>query len=148
MIITPRDIEILAATIYGEARGETQQGKEMVGWSIRNRAEIDLGNDGKPDWWGEGIAGVCLAPWQFSCWNANDPNRAKMLALGLPQSLADPVYRDCLLAALTVAQAPRIPADLVGITHYYAAGIPAPAWAAKAEFYGCVGGHLFYRKVP
>lgn len=25
-------------------------------------------------WWGEGYAGVCQKPYQFSCWNKNHPN--------------------------------------------------------------------------
>lgn len=29
--------------------------------------------DGKEkSWWGEGYAGVCQKPWQFSCWNKTD----------------------------------------------------------------------------
>lgn len=143
-MITSRDLEILASTIFGEARGESQQGKEMVGWCVRNRVE-----DGNPkSWWGEGYAGVCQTPYQFSCWNANDPNRAKLLALSLPSAADDPVYRDCLLAALTVMQAPSIPQAYRGITHYYASNSPAPAWAAEAQLYGAVGNHLFYRNVP
>ncbi len=69
-----RDIDVLARTIWGEARGEGIAGQIAVGWCIRNRVEMDLHNDGRPDWWGEGYEGVCRAPWQFSCWNKNDPN--------------------------------------------------------------------------
>jgi hypothetical protein len=37
---------------------------------------MDLNNDGKPDWWGEGYAGLYQKPYQLSCWNKNDPNFA------------------------------------------------------------------------
>lgn len=42
-------------------------------------------------WWGNDVKSVCLKPAQFSCWNANDPNRKKLLAL----SPRDPAYRLC-----------------------------------------------------
>ena len=71
--MSEQDVDVLARTIWGEARGEGFAGQVAVGWAIRNRVEADLGNDGKPDWWGEGYVGVCKAPWQFSCWNKNDP---------------------------------------------------------------------------
>jgi hypothetical protein len=42
-------------------------GQVAVGWTIRNRVEMDLDKDGRPDCWGEGYEGVCRAPGQFSC---------------------------------------------------------------------------------
>ena len=69
-------LEVMALTVWGEARGEDDIGRCAVAWVIRNRAE-------RPgyDWWGNTISEVCLKPWQFSVWNAGDPNRAKMLDL-------------------------------------------------------------------
>src|SRR3546814_20461789 len=81
MIYSADDIEALSRTLYGEARGDDWRGKVAVAWSILNRATIDLHNDGTPDWWGEGVAGVCRKPWQDSCWNANDPTRAQQLSV-------------------------------------------------------------------
>lgn len=70
MTATEKDRDILARTLWGEARGEGLAGQIAVAWTIRNRV-----NDGKAkSWWGEGYAGVCQAPYQFSCWNKNDPN--------------------------------------------------------------------------
>jgi spore germination cell wall hydrolase CwlJ-like protein len=57
MAVTERDRDILARTLWGEARGETLAGQIAVAWTIRNRV-----NDGKDkSWWGEGYAGVCQA---------------------------------------------------------------------------------------
>lgn len=67
MTLTAGDIDILARTIYGEARGEPWEGKIAVAWVVRNRAE-------RGGWWGDTIREVCLKPWQFSCWNETDPN--------------------------------------------------------------------------
>ena len=81
MIDLQNDRQVLAATLWGEARGEGVLGMECVAAVIMNRVHIDLGHDDKPDWWGEGVLGVCLKAWQFSCWNTVDPNRQKLLAL-------------------------------------------------------------------
>lgn len=97
MNFDPHDIDILARTIFGEAEGESWSGKIAVGWVIRNRAEADLHHDGKPDWWGEGIAGVSLAPWQYSCWK--DQNRSQLMLAAKPD---DAAFRDCLAAAAWV----------------------------------------------
>lgn len=145
MSATDKDRDILARTLWAEARGEGLNGQIAVAWTIRNRVEVDLHNDGKPDWWGEGYTSVCLKPWQFSCWNKNDPNYAYLSgAKAIP-------FRE-------LAQA-RIAADLVidgkqpdptgGATHYYATTMPkAPAWAAKAKQTLKLGHHIFCKDVP
>jgi len=65
MISDLSDLEVLALTIYGEARGEPIEGQVAVGCVIRNRVRS-----------GEYInyKAACLAPLQFSCWNPTDPN--------------------------------------------------------------------------
>lgn len=74
MTITEKDRDILARTLWGEARGESPVGQIAVAWTIQNRV-----NDGKAkSWWGEGYAGVCQKPYQFSCWSRNDPNYASL----------------------------------------------------------------------
>lgn len=57
-------IELVALTIYGEARGEPVQGQIAVGCVIRNRLSLS-----------KTYRDICLAPKQFSCWNYDDPNR-------------------------------------------------------------------------
>lgn len=70
MTATEKDRDILARTLWGEARGESQAGMEACAWTIRNRVL-----DGRAkSWWGEGYAGVCQKAWEFRCWNANVPN--------------------------------------------------------------------------
>ena len=117
------DVTILARTIDGEAEGESLEAKIAVGWAIRNRAEIDLWGDNRPDWWGEGIAGVCLKSGQFDCWS--DANRVRLLA-ATPDK---PGYRDCLVAAALVL-GEDTPDPTFGSTHYYNPSIvPEPKWA-------------------
>lgn len=140
-----RDIDLLARTIWGEARGEGIAGQVAVGWTIRNRVEMDLGRDGKPDWWGEGYEGVCRAPWQFSCWNKNDPNYPYLSgARDIPNSQ----YMLAREAAVAVIEG-RQPDPTGGATHYYATTMPkAPKWASRAARTCKIGRHIFFKDVP
>src|SRR5689334_22986754 len=90
------DDDILARTIVGEARGEGKPGMEDVACVIMNRvnaAKLYLAQKDKPHaLFGDGsVASACLAKWQFSCWNEDDPNRAVILALD-----DKPVFRDAI----------------------------------------------------
>ncbi|AJO79042.1 cell wall hydrolase [Pseudomonas sp. MRSN 12121] len=141
MTATEKDRDILARTLWGEARGEGLAGQIAVAWTIRNRV-----NDGRPkSWWGEGYAGVCQAPYQFSSWNKNDPNYpfltgAKPIPAGQlaqAQRAADQVMGDA------------VPDPTGGATHYYATTMArAPAWAAKARQTARIGQHVFFKDVP
>ena len=58
MTITDKDRDILARTLWGEARGESLTGQIAVAWSIRKCVF-----DGKAkSWRGEGYAGVSQKP--------------------------------------------------------------------------------------
>ena len=61
---TDTELNIFAATIYAEARGEPEEGQIWVAWVIKNRANLN-----KSYWGGSSIKGICLAPGQFECWN-------------------------------------------------------------------------------
>lgn len=145
MSVTDKDRDVLARTLWGEARGEGMAGMVAVAWSIRNRADMDLHNDGKPDWWGEGYAEVCQKPFQFSCWNKNDPNYP-FLSGAKPIPAAEFVM--CRLAAEQVIGGLK-PDPTGGATHYYATTMPVPpAWAAKAAQTIKLGHHIFFKDVP
>ncbi len=75
------EVDILARTIWGEARGEGEAGMIAVAAVVLNRVRISLAHDGR-FWWGNSIETVCKARAQFSCWNPGDPNRAKLLSVG------------------------------------------------------------------
>lgn len=132
--------DVLARTMYGEARGEGQAGMAAVGHVVFNRVAAK-------SWWGSDVIGVCQKPWQFSCWNLNDPNRAELLSV----SAAVPRFRlaqdtaDELLAA--DADGSRAQSDLTnGATHYYARRLRAkPRWAQGRTPCAQVGGHDFFK---
>ncbi|HEY8343328.1 MAG TPA: cell wall hydrolase [Calditerricola sp.] len=138
---TEADRHVATLTLIGEARGEPDEGKIAVAWVIRNRAEMDLGNDGKPDWWGDTIYDVCLKPWQFSCWNEGDPNR-KVLDT---TSTSDPIYRACR-AIVDAVLAGEYPDPTHGATHYCTLTL-TPAWAKGRVPVAIIGRHKFFRDV-
>jgi N-acetylmuramoyl-L-alanine amidase len=137
--ISTSDLDTLARTIWGEARGEGAAGMEAVASCVMNRVYMDLGHDGRPDWWGEGVAGVCRKPWQFSCWNATDPNRRKLEAV----DETDPMFRKALEIAER-AIGGRLIDRTGGATHYHTKSI-RPRWSEGRAPTASIGWHLFYR---
>lgn len=133
--MTPHDLDILARTIYGEARGEPFEGRIAVGRIIINRWQSGRWFAGKT------IAETCRKPWQFSCWNASDPNRAKLSAI----SPTDPTMQECIRAA-EAAERGDGPDWLTGCTHYHTTAV-RPDWAAGKTPAGQIGAHLFYRNI-
>lgn len=149
--------QVLAITLYGEARSEPVEGRIAIASVIRNRVNTDIGNDSKPDWWGEGYRGVCLAPWQFSCWTpkggpGQQQNYDVVMAVvraALNGVSPGPVMRECLWLALGI-----ISGDLRdrvnGATHYLTADlfrINPPLWAKGKTPPVRIGSHLFFKDV-
>lgn len=132
-------VDILARTLYGEARGEPVRGKEAVAAVVINRVRRARERGGY--WWGGTVAGVCLKAFQFSCWNDKDPNRAKILAV----ATEDRNFAACLrIARRAVAGTLADPTD--GATHYHVGG-RTPLWAVGREPSAVIGGHSFYNDV-
>lgn len=134
------DLDILTRTLFGEARGEPVEGQIAVAFVVKNRATWN----GAGSWWGHSIAEVCQHPWQFSCWNASDPNSAKLREL----ATNDPEYQHLSAVAETVvggvAQDPTN-----GATHYKVTGTRASWDKATADIEPVIiGHHSFYRLGP
>jgi len=159
MKYSQRDLNILTLTIYGEARGEPREGKVGVAWSVRNRATADLWDDDRDDWWGEGIAGVCLRSWQYSCWNKpgqaqSQRERLEQFLVGndvlrgilKPNCRVDDAFEACWRVASAVLE-DREPDPTFGSTHYYLAGSPEPAWARGKRPAVKLGRHLFFNDI-
>ncbi len=131
------DMDAVARTIWGEARGEGEAGMTAVANVIFNRW-IDA-VEGVVTWWGSTFKEICHAPYQFSAWNSNDPNRAKMLAV----TDADPQFRIALGLAQKCTNGTL--ADLTGgATSYYDTSITAPSWAASMTRTAQIGRLIFY----
>lgn len=123
MIVEPNDtrnftdIEILALTLLGEARSLHAIGMEEAACTVVNRVAAKK-------WWGNTERAACLYPWQYSCWNENDPNRAKLLVW--PRD--DETYQQGMLIAST-AMLGALDDITNGATHYFNhVTIPQPKW--------------------
>lgn len=147
--ITAHDLDVMARTIYGEARGEPILGALAVGFVILHRACIAYAGWRAHPLYGDGsIAAACQRPWQFSCWNPNDPNRAQLLAV----SLDDPHFQRAFYAALAVVHG-QANDRLPRATHYlnpllvklpdWVTGVPAKNIPPATKL-GTIGGHDFY----
>ncbi|HPF78332.1 MAG TPA: cell wall hydrolase, partial [Alphaproteobacteria bacterium] len=71
------EIDVLARTIFGEARGEPIEGMEAIANVVLNRVKVSA-KKGKY-WWGNNVIGVCQKPYQFSCWNRSDPSYQRLI---------------------------------------------------------------------
>jgi len=131
------DLEIMAKTVWGEARGETEEGRTAVAWTIRNRAQTHgwagtlMGQVGA-------VAHVCLQPWQFSCWLESDPNRSKIDALTLDQYAGEYGLAVDVLRGV-------VPDPTHGATNYYEPTIAPPYWVDRMTYCGRFGTQLFYK---
>lgn len=128
------DVDTLARTLWGEARGEGRQGMQAVANVIMNRVRIG-------GWWGNTVEAVCRKPWQFSCWLATDPNSAKMRTV----TPDDAAFRTALELA-QIAVTGKLSDITGGATHYHAKHV-SPAWAVGATLTKIIGNHIFYRGV-
>lgn len=126
--------DVAARTMYGECRGEPEEGQRAVAYILINRLK-----DGR---WGNSLATVCLWPYQFSCWLPNDPN-VKVLA-ALPDtdpSLAK--FGAFIHQAFFNTNDPTF-----GATHYYSTSMKTePPWTKGAILCATIGRHRFYKDV-
>lgn len=127
-----KEIDTLARTLWGEARGEGYNGIQGVCNVILNRIK-------KGGWWGATVEDVCKKPYQFSCWNMNDGNYNKCMAV----NTSDKHFNICLeIAKLGVdGQLP----DLTGGANHYHTKAVKPAWSDKNKQTAEIGNHLFFK---
>jgi N-acetylmuramoyl-L-alanine amidase len=136
------DRVIIRLTLYGEARNQPVMGMIGVLSVIKNRRT--LGH------WGPKYSDVCLAPYQFSCWNEKNPNKAildqylKLYEQGSPLPY-DPCLDVCGFLVDKLLQG-VLKDPTSGATHYYATSLsPAPRWIEPpARRTAILGGHAFY----
>lgn len=136
MILTDKDeqIDYMARTAWGEARGEGQAGMQAVINVIMNRVKAG-------GWYGTTPKDVCLKKSQFSVWNKNDPNYTKMLAVDEKDSSFKMAK-----ALATLAYNGQLADITNGATNYLALGSlsSVPSWVTKMEQVASIGNHTFY----
>jgi N-acetylmuramoyl-L-alanine amidase len=132
------DQQVLALTAYMEADSMGWRGMTATLNTVQNRLSSGV------VWWGKSHRDICLKPWQYSCWNADNKRLAYLLSK-LPVN--DMVYSTSLaLARLTLS---GTLGDVTGgATHYVNHELvrPLPKWAAGAPLYK-LEPHWYYRVV-
>lgn len=129
----PSDDELLMArTMWGEARGDGENGLRAVAHVIQNRVESSI--------FPRTVKGVVYQPWQFSVWNDNDPNNSKARDL---EPGDDDVFDQALAIARKVL-AGELTDITLGADHYHAKYVK-PSWANPNRKTVEIGGHIFYR---
>jgi N-acetylmuramoyl-L-alanine amidase len=130
-------IDVLARTLWGEARGEGSEGMEAVCNVVLNRVKIAQEKGGY--WWGDNIISVCQKPYQFSCWNRSDANYKKLQAV---------TEKDIYFATAVRIARRGVAGALLditnGATHYHEQSI-LPPWAMGQLPTAHIGRHVFYR---
>ncbi len=146
LLATITDPQVTIATVYGEARSEPIEGMIAVANVIRNRVHDPR--------WGQTYRSVCLAPWQFSCWNAvgGGRNLDRVVALvrqfAQKQTITDPVVRELTYLVHGIVHDGWLRDTTKGATHYHVATMqPRPQWA-QAQTPTCQrASHVFYAGV-
>lgn len=109
-------LDVFARTLFGEAEAGNVEDARSIACVIKNRVNF-------PNW-PDKIEEVCLQPWQFSCWNANDPNRVRIA------NASGEWFNKCLEIAREAMSDDHV--DITNFsTHYYATYVQIPRWARK-----------------
>lgn len=133
-LIMASEVDILARTVYGEARGESYKSQKAVAHAMINRWLSLTGQFAKDDT----LATACLRHKQFSAWTIGDANFEKMFRA----DFVDPAYRSCFRASLEAL-------DEEDFTHgslHYHTKDSHPSWAEGSPTLA-VGNHLFYNYI-
>ncbi|CAG1021765.1 Spore cortex-lytic enzyme [Patescibacteria group bacterium] len=128
------DIDTLARTLWGEARGEEKAGREAVASVVLNRLK-------KPRRFGKTIEKVCKKPFQFSCWNSDDPNLHQLKKV----DASNPIFAECLAIATNAANG-NLQDTTLGADHYHTKGVH-PAWSQGKTPCVTIGNHLFFNNI-
>ena len=129
------DAHWMALTMWGEARSGGEESMRAVGHVIDNRRRLGRGRY---------VTETVSEAWQFSAWNAGDPNRSKMIEID--RLAAGTREHDMWLAAKRVAGeilAGRSEDPTGGALFYHTTAV-SPRWSAGVEPTRLIGGHLFF----
>jgi N-acetylmuramoyl-L-alanine amidase len=133
------ETDTLARTLWGEARGEGSIGMTAVACVVMNR--LAIARPKASYWWGNSIIQICQKPFQFSCWNKDDPNFRKLLAVDATDLQFATALRLARRAICGI-----LPDSTHSATYYHAAG-ETPYWAVNQKPVAVIGRQIFYRIV-
>ena len=124
------NVYLTALCAWREARGASLEAIRGVLHVIRNRALT-------PSWWGSGYVGVVLRPYQFSSFNAGDPNATKF------PTADDVQFKNILFLTEKVMLGQD--QDLTDGAVLYCESNSFPDWRAKSTQVATIGPFVFFR---
>lgn len=131
------DLHIVALTAWGEARGEDNDGMQAVLNSVQNRLTSGV------RWWGYSYRTICLMRWQYSCWNAKDPNRSKIMAV-----TEENLQFKIALQLASQLLAGNLPDIICGADSYVDSRLAdKPSWCRSREPVFILHHHWFYKTI-
>ncbi|XP_037037550.1 spore cortex-lytic enzyme-like [Bradysia coprophila] len=123
------DKDILAQTVYHEARGESEDGWKAVAHVIKNRAKAN-----KSYWGGNSVARVCKQPGQFECWDGRNTEIKETSKYNQIKKVTDQILDDYDSYDLTN-----------GADHYNNPDKEGyPGWTKNCDRKAKIGNHQFY----
>lgn len=135
VVLKFRDVDYMARTAWGEARGDGVESMRAVMHTMKNRVALQT-------WFGKTMYEVISKDKQYSAWNKGDPNRIKMIRL----DSSDTQYKQAHRMAMKIVAG--LDADpTAGATHYHTNDM-MPYWAKSGQLQETarIGNHIFYKK--
>ena len=115
------DLDALTRVVYGEARGESDEGKKGVAWTVKNRASKS----------GKSIKDEATKKGQFCCYKGEMKEKDS-------KEKCEKIAKD------TIDGKNTDPTN--GATHFYS-GKNVPDWAANKTPCATIGGHKFFKGI-
>lgn len=138
-------VEVLALTIFGEARNESIDGRVAVAQTVRNRSLTR----------GKSVDERCLQKSQYSCWfpYGGEANYNRLMALAervithQPLGADTALFNECKWIATGVIDG-QARDRTHGATHYLTSQLfyspQCPAWAKEKPATALIGAHMFF----
>jgi hypothetical protein len=124
-------IDTLARTLYGEAKPHDIQDATAIACVVMNRVAL-------PNW-PDDVESVCIQPYQFSCWNTSDPNRARIFK-------ANGAWFDKCVQIAMKAVDHQLVDPTTASTHYHTPAVK-PAWSRGKKPVYFTSGHMFFNDI-
>ena len=141
--INTAEAKCLATMVYGEARGESEQGMVAVAYTAVNRAVNKT------------VCGVVLAPKQYSIFNNNPTLRAAAMSPNIEPKQKNIIDKAGWEQAVKIAQSvmrKEVPDLTNGATHYLAPTVMKlkkykyPKWSKQYQLMAVIDNHKFYKQ--
>ena len=135
------EVDVLARTIFGEARGEYYRPDGGIA-SLISVANVIKNRVTGSKRYGQTYYEVCRKPYQFSCWNQGDPNYFLISRIQVEE---DALFDICYEVSKNIVSG-HWPDLTNGANHYHANWMKTyPEWAAGRPPKFRVGQHIFYK---